>query len=119
MSIRKKFYISTYCFLLLTVSLTKGVAAEDHRINMKDWLFNPKVLTVHAGETVTWVNEDDTMHNIYFDDNFPEAPQKDEPEKIRVRRKFSLKFEKAGEYNYYCKNHKDYNMVGKIIVRGK
>jgi len=93
--------------------------SAEHKVSMKGWLFNPRVLTVDVGDRVSWVNEDDTMHNIYFEGDLPGAPKKDSPEKIKIGKEFSLKFEKVGEYNYYCKNHLDYDMVGKIIVKGK
>ena len=96
-----------------------GADAAEHQISMKDWLFHPKELTIEVGDRVTWSNEDDTMRNIYFEKKLPGAPMKDEPEKIRIRKSFSFKFDKAGEYNFYCKNHLDYDMTGKITVKGK
>jgi len=119
MSIKKSVNISLAFLMLFSLFPAGQANAAEHKVSMKDWLFNPKVLTVKVGDTVTWVNDDDTMHNIYFEDKFPGAPQIDEPEKIRLRKKFSLTFEKAGEYDYFCRNHQDYDMVGKIIVKSK
>ena len=119
MRIKRRFCGTLSIMMIFTFFMAGRANAAEHKVNMKDWLFNPKVLTVDAGDMVSWVNKDDTMHNIYFGEDLPQAPQKDNPEKIRVRKEFSLKFEKAGEYNYYCKNHLDYGMTGKVIVRGK
>ena len=119
MSIKKRFCRAFSFTMIFSFFLVGQLYAAEHKVSMKDWLFSPKVLTVDIGDTVNWVNEDDTMHNIYFEGDLPEAPQKDDPKKIRIRKQFSLKFEKAGEYNYYCKNHLNYDMLGKVIVKGK
>ncbi|MDT8318451.1 MAG: plastocyanin/azurin family copper-binding protein [bacterium] len=119
MSINRRVYRALSFMVIFSFFLAGQLYAAEHKVSMKDWLFNPKALTVDVGDVVSWVNEDDTMHNIYFEGNLPEAPQKDRPEKIRIGKEFSLKFEKAGEYNYFCKNHLDYDMVGKVVVKGK
>lgn len=117
MSIKRRFYRALSFMMIFSFFMVGQAYAAEHKVSMKDWLFSPKVLTVDVRDTVSWVNEDDTMHNIYFEGDLPEGPQKDDPEKIRIGKKFSLKFEKSGEYNYYCKNHLDYEMVGKLIVK--
>ena len=96
----------------------QGIAhAEEQTVNMELWEFHPPELTIQAGDTVVWKNIDDTMHNLVFIDEVAEAPTKEEPKKIKVGRNFSLKFDKVGEYNYYCKNHRGQDMIGKIIVK--
>ena len=119
MGIKKRLYRFFSFMMFFSFFMGSYAYGAEHKISMKDWLFNPRELAVDVGDMVTWVNEDDTMHNIYFEADFPEAPQKDDPQKIKARKKFSLKFEKAGEYNYYCKNHLDYDMKGKVIVKEK
>ena len=117
MSIKRRFYRALSFIIIFSFFLVGQAYGAEHKVSMKDWLFSPKVLTVNVGDTVSWVNEDDTMHNIYFESDLPQAPQKDDPKKIRIGKKLSLKFEKAGEYKYYCKNHLSYDMVGKVIVK--
>merc|ERR1719230_1128609 len=84
--------------------------------------FVPDSLTVKAGETVQFVNNVGFPHNIVFDeDAIPagvntEAISKEDylnapGETVEV------KFEKAGEYNYYCEPHRGAGMRGKIVVQ--
>jgi len=90
--------------------------SEEFKIGMEGWEFKPSTIKIHPGDTVTWTNNDDTTHNIAFEDTTLEAPTKEEPYKIKVGKEFSWTFTKAGEFSYYCKLHYDQDMVGKVIV---
>lgn len=99
------------------VIFCSGVAmAEELRVVMKGWILHPENFTVqiHAGDTVTWVNDDDAQHTITFED----AAMKSS-ENLSPGREFSITFDKAGEYTYYCKYHKDLGMKGTITVIAK
>ena len=39
-------------------------APGGNRVGMKDLQFQPKAITVKAGETITWVNEESVPHNV-------------------------------------------------------
>lgn len=77
--------------------------------------FAPKVLTIHAGETVTWVNNSGTqatvnsdphpVHTAYPPLNLGEFNDGDT---------VSVAFPKPGRYGYH--NHFDANQTGTIIV---
>ena len=90
--------------------------AEEQRVTTANWVFHPKEIVIKSGDRVTWFNDDDTMHNIYFEDESLKAPLEGKPHNIRVKKSFSFDFTKAGEYIYHCKNHKSYGMSGKIVV---
>ena len=90
--------------------------SEEFKIGMEGWEFRPPTINNRAGDTVIWFNDDDTTHNIAFEDAILEAPTKAEPYKIRVGKEFSWTFTKAGKFNYYCKLHHDQDMIGKVIV---
>jgi plastocyanin len=38
--------------------------AADHRVLIEGMAFSPKVLNVHPGDTITWVNKDIFVHNV-------------------------------------------------------
>lgn len=70
--------------------------------------FSTNVLTVGVGTTVTWSNQDNTMHTVTavdgsFDSGFLDAGQS-----------WSYTFDEPGEYEYFCSPHPW--MRAKIIV---
>lgn len=86
--------------------------ADAPKIGMQGWLFTPKEVTVNAGERVTWINDDDSHHLILFDR--PEI--KNSPD-LKPEKEYSVVIDQPGEYPYSCKYHKDYGMVGKLVVK--
>merc|ERR1712113_873569 len=84
--------------------------------------FVPDSVTVKAGETVQFVNNVGFPHNIVFDeDAIPagvnaEAISKEDYLNAPGET-VDIKFEKAGEYNYYCEPHRGAGMKGKIVVQ--
>ena len=102
--------------LLLLLSFEQA-CAEEYKISMEGWEYHPKELTIELGDTVIWVNDDDTLHNLVFEDETLGAPVIKKPLKIRQGQEFSFTFTKAGVFKYFCKIHKRQDMVGKIIVK--
>jgi plastocyanin len=90
--------------------------------------FQPKKLTVKAGDTIEWKNNKVPPHNVVFD-------AKKNPTKNAALAK-SLSHKKLlmspgqkvttvipadaapGSYTFYCEPHRGAGMVGKIIVEG-
>merc|ERR1719446_1216187 len=84
--------------------------------------FVPDSLTVKSGEEVKFVNNAGFPHNIVFDeDGVPEGVNVEKISKEdylnAAGETYSVKFDKAGEYNYYCEPHRGAGMKGKIIVQ--
>ncbi len=75
----------------------------------KDFMFAPASLTVAAGSTVTWTNQDDEPHTVVSDSGLFRSGALDTNER------FSFRFEKPGTYHYACSIHP--RMVGTVIVR--
>ena len=107
------------CLIFISFSIlacSDGARAEEYKIGMEGWEFNPATLTIKAGDTVTWVNDDDTAHNIAFEIEFDGAPTREKPVKVRMTEGYSIVFKKTGTYHYVCKIHENYDMKGTIIV---
>lgn len=103
-----------FCLLSgLILAFSGSSWADEHRVGMKNWEFNPPVLTIKVGDTVIWVNDDDSHHKIIFEDESIKGSNNIKPEQ-----QFSLTFDKVGKHNYFCKYHRDYDMKGTIIVEG-
>ena len=104
--------------LFVTIMLFAGTAyAAEHKVGMEGWTFNPPKITIKAGDSVLWVNDDDTTHKIVFEDDALGGPTKESPLKIRQGKEFSFTFKKAGVYKYYCVPHRSQDMKGVVIVK--
>jgi plastocyanin len=77
-------------------------------------VFEPKVVTIKAGDTVKWVNNKAFPHNIVFDGH-EELSHK----KLAQKPKAELEstFNEAGEFAYYCSPHRGAGMQGKVVVQ--
>jgi plastocyanin len=84
-------------------------AASPATVQIDNFAFAPATLTVNAGTSVTWKNEDDSPHRI-GDKNgtFTSAA-------LDTDDTFSHTFAAPGEYPYICTIHP--YMVGKIVVK--
>ena len=102
----------TLCCLVPGLLASGGAWADDVTVGMKNSLFSPPTVTVRAGDRVVWVNDDeDGKHQVYFNDaSYGNSGN------LKPGAKFSVVFDKPGEIDYYCRTHKDYGMVGKIVV---
>jgi len=110
-------YASVSMLLLFgAISFSDASLAQEHRIGMEGWEFNPASLTIQADDVVTWLNDDDTNHNIAFEIEFDTAPTRTAPVKVRKTKEYSLVFKEKGTFHYVCKIHEDYDMKGTITV---
>ena len=86
-----------------------AAAANTATVNIDNFAFAPATLTVTAGATVTWKNEDDSPHRIGDKNGTFKSAALDTDDT------FSHTFAAPGEYPYICTIHP--YMVGKIIVK--
>ena len=83
--------------------------ASPATIDIDNFAFAPATLTVTAGTTVTWKNEDDSPHRIGDKNGTFKSAALDTDDT------FSHTFAAPGEYPYICTIHP--YMAGKIIVK--
>lgn len=86
-----------------------ATAVNTATVDIQNFKFLPPAVTVAAGTTVTWKNEDDSPHRIGGKGGTFTSPALD------TDGTFSQTFTTAGEYSYICTIHP--YMVGKIIVK--
>lgn len=85
------------------------VEPEKADVHIDNFSFSPNEITVAAGTTVRWTNDDDVPHVVASADRqFKKSPPLDSGES------FSYRFSTAGSYTYFCSLHP--HMIGKIIV---
>jgi plastocyanin len=84
--------------------------AEDTAVKIENFTFAPQRVTVKAGTTVTWINDDDTPHTV------SSATKAFKSKALDTDDKFSFTFMTAGVYEYFCSLHP--HMTGTIVVEG-
>jgi plastocyanin len=97
------------------LGLAAGVAvmaapagAEDAVVKIENFTFAPQRLTVKAGTTITWTNDDDIPHTVASSTKAFKSKVLDSDDK------FSFTFTTAGVYEYFCSLHP--HMTGTIVV---
>jgi plastocyanin len=78
-------------------------------VSMADRAFSPAVLEISVGDTVTWINDDDTEHTVTADDGAFDSGQ------LNEGATFSFTFDTPGEFAYHCQFHSE--MQATIVVR--
>lgn len=78
------------------------------RIAVENFMFGPASMTLKAGATVTWTNQDQEPHTVTSLDGLFRSGALDTGDS------FSFTFEKPGTYRYRCTIHPQ--MVGTIVV---
>ncbi len=73
--------------------------------------YSPNPVQVKVGETVTWVNDDSTIHTATSTDGTFGVG---DDAYLQKGQTYSHTFDEAGEYPYYCDVHPA--MVGTVIV---
>src|SRR5215472_2944428 len=78
-------------------------------VRIDNFNFAPVALTVAAGTTVTWTNDDDSPHSVR------DKNGKFKSAALDTGDTFSQTFAAPGEYTYFCSIHP--RMTGKIVVK--
>ena len=84
-------------------------STKQNRIEIKDFAFNPKTITVKSGEKVTWINRDEEPHTIVsVEKQFKKSSALD------TDQEFTITAAAPGTYSYFCSVHP--KMTGTIVV---
>lgn len=70
--------------------------------------FEPKIIKIKKGTSVTWTNNSTTMHNVIF--SFFRSRY------LFPKDELSQVFDEVGTFDYYCDPHRSMGMVGTVIV---
>ena len=86
-------------------------AAEGRaKVSIDMFTFTPETITINAGDSVTWTNDDGSPHGVKYGDG---APGNDY---LLPGTAFSRRFDRAGTFDYACPIHP--YMTGRVVVRG-
>ena len=90
-------------------------ASETATVQVRNFVFDPAVVTITVGDTVTWVRVEG-LHNVLADDgSFTSGP----PNSTWIS--YSHTFTQAGSFPYYCQVHGGpggVGMAGTVVVAG-
>lgn len=81
------------------------------KVDIKDFAYSPKIITVKKGTTVTWTNQDSTRHNIAPD---KETADFKASELLSKGEAYRVTFNTAGTFTYHCTPHP--YMKGTVVV---
>ena len=96
------------CLLAAVVLFSGAVRAQDVTAKIDNFTFVPARLTVKAGTTVTWRNEDDIPHTV------TSAARLFKSKALDTDDNFSFTFTEPGTYEYFCSLHP--RMTATIVV---
>ncbi|MCP4493600.1 MAG: plastocyanin [Gammaproteobacteria bacterium] len=96
---------------LLILGLSTSASAEEVLVVIKNFQFTPAEVTIKAGQTVRWENQEKRQyHNVWF-----EALAEEEPEDyLFPDDSYQRKFDNPGNYPYRCGPHPE--MLGNVRV---
>lgn len=94
-------------FAAVGAAIAGGAGASN--VTIENFAFTPPAITVAAGQTVTWTNNDDIPHTVRAVDGSFHSKAMDTSDS------YSFTFAKPGVYSYFCSLHP--KMVGKVIVK--
>ncbi len=107
-------FLPVIAFLLGSMMLSGQTL---HVIEVRDFEFDPSELTITAGDTVEWVNEQGS-HNVNGTQvTFPSNPESFGNE-VGTGWTYQHVFTEAGNYDYQCDPHASAGMNGTIEVLG-
>src|SRR3954451_24127907 len=94
-----------------SISIVSGASAPN---NPK--FYDPTPANVAVGTTVTWTNNDATLHTVYSGtpDDSANGGKLFQSTYMTKGQTFEHKFDTAGTFDYYCTLHPF--MLGKVIV---
>jgi len=102
--------IATVGFGALGAALASAPATvTPATVTIDNFAFMQPTITVAAGTTVTWTNNDDIPHTVRAVDGSFHSAALDSADH------YSFTFTKPGVYSYFCSLHP--KMVGKVIVK--
>lgn len=87
---------------------TSSHSASSHAVTLSHIRFHPGTVSIKRGDTVTWLWQDKgEEHNV---------TGKGFKSRTMAKGSFSVRFTRAGTYNYRCTIHVSEGMVGKVVV---
>lgn len=88
---------------------TVSKVTQEKRVQIKEFAFVPAAITISAGDTITWINQDAAPHDVKSEDKTLNSTTLSQGDSYRQT------FNKPGTYTYICSFHPF--MKGTVIVK--
>jgi plastocyanin len=97
----------------------------DAVVDMGFMTFEPKVVSIHKGDTVEWRNTSLVAHTVTDDPKraekqglaaLPAGAESFDSGHLKAGSIFKHTFRVAGTYKYYCEYHEKHGMTGTVVV---
>jgi plastocyanin len=95
--------------ILFVLGSIEMARAATHEVAISDFAFSPATLTIAAGDTVTWTNNDPVVHTATSTTGAFDSGDLAEGDS------FSVTLTTPGTYDYLCTPHP--TMTGQIVVQ--
>jgi plastocyanin len=96
----------------VVVQRTAATAVKDStKVSIVNFAFTPGEITIAAGESVTWINDDGAPHGLEYHDGVKGT------DLLLPGASFSRRFDQPGTYDYNCSVHP--YMTGRVVVRAR
>jgi len=99
---------ATFAAAIFLAAAPLPARAAETEVKIDNFTFSPERLTVKAGTTVTWINEDDIPHTVASSTKAFKSKALDTDDK------YAFTFTTPGVYQYFCSLHP--HMTGTIVV---
>jgi len=93
---------------ILYAAMAASAAPAETRVSIDNFVFKADSITVRAGTTVVWENDDDIAHTVVATDGAFRSQALDTDDK------FSFTFATPGTFDYFCSLHP--RMTGQVVV---
>ena len=95
---------------MLFAAWTGTAKSDDAKpaVTIANYAYSPSPITVTAGQTVRFTNNDDVQHTVTDQNGTFDSGSLD------ANKSWSYKFDKPGTYAYYCRVHP--SMKGTVVV---
>jgi plastocyanin len=96
---------------ILAAAASFPAHAADTKVKIDNFSFAPESVTVKAGTTVTWINEDDIPHTV------ASSAKAFKSKALDTDDTYAFTFMTPGVYQYFCSLHP--HMTGTIVVEAE
>lgn len=84
--------------------------ATAQTVSIKNFAFNPSIVTIKSGVAVTWKNDDSVAHQIVSDP----SGETFKSQILNPGESFTFTFSNTGSFNYHCGIHP--SMKAQVVV---
>ena len=108
----KRFVFSSFIALVFAAGAAVAGGDEPVIVEVKDFQFHPKEITVKVGTTIRWVNlEKRQYHSVWF-----KALGEAEGDYFWPEESYERTFKEPGDFPYVCEPHEQDGMIGTVHV---